>query len=339
MRYNDSRERSAELLRAALAQMGRHDAAFNPLTFAVWYEYTAGINPRLNEALDACLATEPRLGDETIGRLFREHVSEVDEAAMQRASGQLQRVMAGMAETAALTGDRAGAFGEQLDGLTQALGSQRDPRLSPILDQALAGTLEMRQSATALQQQVTASQREIKSLRDDLSRARDEALIDPLSRVLNRKGFDQRLQAMLDEAPAPGRSHCLLLLDIDRFKTVNDNHGHLMGDRVLQAVAEVLRACLTDPTHGVARYGGEEFGVVLPHSTLDEARTLAETIRGRVRDMKVRDRRTQQVVLTITVSCGVAALKPNDDASALVARADEALYAAKQAGRDRVHCG
>ena len=336
MRYTEPRERSAEVLRAALAHMGRHDAAFNPITFAVWYEHTAGINARLSRAIDDCLRTEPRLGDQTMARLYREFVSEVDDVSMERASGELQRLMAGMAETAARTGSQAGAFGDQLSGLNEALHGHRPDALATLLDQAMAGTAEMRAAAAALQQQVELSRREIDRLRDDLSRARDEALIDPLSRVLNRKGFDQRVQALLDTPVTPGRAHCVVMMDIDHFKHVNDSHGHVMGDRILQAVAEVMRTTVTDPNHSVARYGGEEFAILMPQSTLAAAAAVAELIRQRVGDMKVRDRRTQHVVLTVTISGGVAAMSPGDDASSLVARADELLYAAKAAGRDRI---
>jgi diguanylate cyclase len=337
MRYKESRERSAELLRAALAQMARHDAAYNPITFAVWYEHTAGINSRLNRAIDDCLRTEPRLSDQTIARLYRDFVSEVDELSMERASSELQRLMAGMAETAARTGSQAGSFGDQLSGLTEALHGNKADTLAPLINQAVAGTAEMRASAAALQEQVENSRREIDRLRDDLNRARDEALIDPLSRVLNRKGFDQRVQALLETPLSPGHAHCLVMMDIDRFKLVNDTHGHVMGDRILQAVAEVMRTTVTDPAHCVARYGGEEFAILMPQSTLDAAAALAELVRHRVADMKVRDRRTQHVVLTVTISGGVAAMAAGDDASSLVARADKLLYAAKAAGRDRVH--
>ena len=189
----------------------------------------------------------------------------------------------------------------------------------------------------ALQEQVEHSRREIDRLREDLNRARDEALIDPLSLVFNRKGFDQRVQALLDTPVTPGRVHCLVMMDIDRFKLVNDTHGHVMGDRILQAVAEVMRTTVTDSSYSVARYGGEEFAILLPQSTLDTAMALAEKVRQRVADMKIRDRRTQHVVLTVTISGGVAAMASGDDASSLVARADKLLYAAKAAGRDRVH--
>jgi diguanylate cyclase len=338
MRYTEARERSAEVLRAALGRMGQHDAAFNPVTFTVWYEYMAGINPALARALDAALQGTTRLDDAAVARLYRDHVADVDAMAMERLSGEFRQVMAGIADSATLTGHRAGAFGDQLEDLSSALRSQDLSGLPPRLSEALAGTAEMKHSAQALQQQVATSRGEIERLQADLSRARDEAQMDPLTRILNRKGFDQRLHAMLAEPPEGDGAHCLVMLDIDHFKTVNDTHGHLMGDRVIQALGEILRTSVADDTGSVARYGGEEFAILLPRTTLERSLKTAEAVRARTKAMKLRNRTTQEVVLTITVSGGVASMRQGDDASSLIARADAALYQSKQTGRDRVTC-
>lgn len=338
MRYKESKEQSAELLRTVLALMGQHDAAFNPVTFTVWYEFAAGINARLTQAIESALQNEPRLGDDALDRLYQAYVAEADPAAMQRVSGELQRMMAGMAASALRTGDRAGVFGEQLRGLTVALNTNNPTVMTPLVTQALAGTVEMRSSAQELEQQVLVSCREIERLHVDLIRARDEAVLDPLTRVLNRKGFDQELASMLAQPPAPGSTHGLIMIDIDHFKLVNDSHGHVMGDRVIQALGEVLRSCVTGKAHSVARYGGEEFAILLPHSTLDFSMALADTVRLRTRAMKIRDRRTQEVVLTVTISAGVAAMQAGDDAQGLIERADAALYKSKESGRDCVTC-
>lgn len=338
LRYKESKEQSAELLRNVLALMGQHDAAFNPVSFTVWYEFSAGMNARLTQAIEDAIQTEPRLGDDTLGRLYQTYVAEPDPAAIQRISGELQRMMASMAESALRTGDRAGVFGEQLRGLTVALNTNNPTTMTPLVTEALAGTAQMRSSAQELEQQVILSCREIERLHVDLIRARDEAVLDPLTRVLNRKGFDQELASMLAQPPEPDRAHCLIMLDIDHFKHVNDSHGHVMGDRVIQALGEVLRSCVSDKAHAVARYGGEEFAIVLPNSTLDYSLKLADTVRQKTRAMKIRDRRTQEVVLTVSISAGVAAMRPGDDALSLIERADAALYKSKQAGRDRVTC-
>ena len=338
MRYTEPKERSAELLRVALGHMGRYEAAFNPVTFTLWYEYAAGINPALHAAVEQRLQDNAPFGDTLVAGLYQEHIVPPDAAAVQRIGGELQRVMTGLASSASQTGTRAHRFGAQLDDLSAALRSSDTTALSPQLDEALAGSVEMKNSADALQQQVSAGQSEIARLRTDLDRARGEALLDPLTSILNRKGFDQRLAALLQQPAAAGRQHCLVMLDIDHFKQVNDAHGHVMGDRVIQGLGEILRLAVTDPEHAAARYGGEEFAIVLPHSTLADAARLAGQVRLRAKAMKIRNRSTQQVLFTVTISGGVAALRPGDDAQALIARADAALYQSKNGGRDRIRC-
>lgn len=346
MRYPEPKQQSAEWLRAALTKMGQHDAAFNPLTFAVWYEVVAGTNRRLEVALREALTSDPRLGDATMQRLHEEYIQRVDDVELARLSTEFQRVMETVAQSADLTGRRAGLFGRQLDGLSDAL--QRDdlagseavpPGLSPWLSDTITGVADMKSAAGELQRQVATSQQEIDRLRDDLSRAREEALIDPMTGILNRGGFDRQLAELLRQPPDGGTAHCLVMLDIDHFKKVNDTHGHVVGDRVIAAVGEVLRKSAADGGHRVARYGGEEFAILLPHSSIDRAAQLAEAVRNRTRAMRLRNRSTQEVLLTVTVSAGVAAMRSGDAASGLIARADAALYQSKQSGRDRVTRG
>ena len=335
-RYTESKERSAELLRAALRCMGQHDAGCNPVSFTVWYEYSAGINAQLNLALDECLRSEPRLGDDTLRRLYHTHIADPDQEAVHKISHALQRVMTGVVENASSTGAQAGAFGHQIDGLAVALRAQDLAAVTPLLDATLAGAGEMKQTALALVQQISASRLEIDRLRADLVRARDEALLDPLTGVLNRKGFDQHLDQLLRQPAGPAGAPLLIMIDIDHFKTVNDTHGHVLGDQVIRGLAEVLRTCANQHGHSVARYGGEEFAILLPHGAVADGLRVAEGVRQRIKSMKVRDRRTQAVLLRVTVSAGVALMQPGDDAASWVARADGALYQSKQGGRDRV---
>jgi diguanylate cyclase len=140
--------------------------------------------------------------------------------------------------------------------LTRALRANEAPEL----DQILAGTTVTKSAAEALQQPVVASGHEIERPQSDLSRARIEVRVDPLARILNRKGFDRKLQAMLDQATEPLRSHSVVMLDIDRFETVNDAYGHVMGDRILHAVAEALRGSMSDPARTRCRPRGHDLG-------------------------------------------------------------------------------
>jgi len=336
-RYKESKQQSAELLRLTLAAIGQHDAACNPTTFAVWYEHVSGTNPRLSADLEKCLLVEPRLGDGAIERLYRDHIAEIDEATAERVREDFGRVMKDLSQSAVRTGDSASAFGERLSQLNRSLEQADTPVLAEQMAQALASTVQMKSSVDALHQQVQTSHREIESLRTELERTREDAVRCPLTRVLNRKGFDQRLQAMLDPQKTPEPASSLVMIDIDHFKQVNDNHGHLLGDRVLAALGEVLRTSVEGlPAASVARYGGEEFAILLPGRTAAEAAALAEAVRVRAKQMKIRQRTTDKILSAISVSAGVAAVQPGDDESALIARADAALYRSKQTGRDRV---
>lgn len=340
MKYRESKERSAELLRLVLATMAQHDAAYNPVTFTVCYEHVAGLNNRLSVALAEAIAHKPRLSDEEVRQLYAAHVADVDTQVMQRISGELQRMMSGMAESASRTGNQADVYSAELQGLSAALSAPDGQSLSPVVDQVIASTAQMKEATQALEREVKQNQHEIHRLKDELTRTRDDSLKDALTGVLNRKGFDQKLAAMLAQPVSEGRTHGLVMLDIDHFKAVNDTHGHVMGDRVLQALGEVLRLLLANEAGcTVARYGGEEFAIMMPDTDLTQCLNLAERVRSHTRAMKIRDRRTKEVVLTVTISGGVAVMHEGDDAHALIARADGALYQSKQAGRDRITCG
>jgi len=339
MNYTESKEKSAEILRAVIGHMAQHDAPFNPVTFTVWYDHVAGINPRLSKALNVTIASQQRLTDDNVQQLFREHIAPPEHQVMNRITEQFQKTMVVMAESATRTGNDAGKFGQQLSKLALALESADIVSLSPHIVQARENASEMRLSALALEKQVANSRKEIETLQAELGRVREEALLCPLTRVLNRKGFDHALEAIVNSAAGADNSHCLVMLDIDHFKKVNDTHGHVMGDRVIQALGEVLRTCIADKRgFSVARYGGEEFAVLLPDTPIHIAETVAENIRRRVKALKIRNRRTQEVVLTVTVSAGVAKMEESDEPNTLIARADSALYQSKRNGRDRMTC-
>jgi len=157
---------------------------------------------------------------------------------------------------------------------------------------------------------------------------------DGLTGLYNHKAFQERLVEEVERAERYGHSVALLMLDIDHFKQINDTHGHPAGDAVLRMVAEFMRGHVRPSDH-VARYGGEEFTILLPHASQSGALTSAERLRRTIETRAVQV--TKEVMLKVTVSIGVAVF-PDDVLSAdkLISAADHALYAAKQAGRNRV---
>lgn len=170
------------------------------------------------------------------------------------------------------------------------------------------------------------------SLQSEAERYRTRATTDPLTLTLNRHGFEQRWARLpAGSSVAPGHAQALLVLDIDHFKRVNDSCGHDTGDRVLHELAAVLRRQLR-PGDWLVRWGGEEFVVLLPGVRTDQVAGIAEDLRRAVE----RHPFEHGVPVPVTVSLGVALRGPDEGFEALFKRADEALYEAKRAGRNRV---
>jgi diguanylate cyclase len=187
----------------------------------------------------------------------------------------------------------------------------------------------------ALENQLRSTSSEISQLREEVETTRREASTDGLTGIANRKMFDSRVLDAVAEATETGTPMALMMLDIDHFKKFNDAHGHQIGDQVLILLARTLEES-TKGKDTAARYGGEEFAVILPETGLTQAITLADKIRQRLASKKIVNRKTGDFLGTITLSIGVAQFKSGESVATLVARADAAMYEAKNTGRNRV---
>lgn len=160
--------------------------------------------------------------------------------------------------------------------------------------------------------------------------------LDPLTGLANRREMDRYLGEAAERAQLNGSGIAALLIDVDHFKYFNDQYGHLEGDACLQAVAGIVRDCAPEGQSLAARYGGEEFVVLLSDAALDEARLLAERIRRAIRSVQIPHERSNFKVVTVSIGLHSIAGRECRFASDLLKGADQALYEAKRAGRDRI---
>ncbi len=174
---------------------------------------------------------------------------------------------------------------------------------------------------------------ETDALRAKLAEARDTARRDVLTGLPNRRAFEEAL-AVRD---VDGGPYCLAVCDIDRFKRVNDIHGHGVGDRVLTAIGQAIAAECAP--HLVVRHGGEEFAVLIAGITLAEAAGLLDSVRATVAAKRFRNRDTDTSLGIMTFSAGITAIHADEPADAAFTRADRLLYMAKNQGRDRICTG
>jgi diguanylate cyclase (GGDEF)-like protein len=197
------------------------------------------------------------------------------------------------------------------------------------LDDDISGAL------TALKEehvQMVAMQQKIKSLESELESAKEEAGMDFLTKLANRKVIDKELERFEELFLRFEDNYSVVFFDIDHFKKINDTYGHMAGEVVLTSFAQILKKKSRDMDI-VGRFGGEEFIAILPKTDIDGARTYAESIRVAVEKTKFIYKETR---IEVTVSAGCAERKSTKSLKELIKTSDERLFKAKQSGRNRV---
>lgn len=203
--------------------------------------------------------------------------------------------------------------------------------LSSLADLAKA----MLERTRKLETDMRRSEEEAKALRRSLEQARREAEIDHMTGLPNRRAFEAVLEREYRDARSSLDPLAVAFCDIDHFKRINDTHGHDAGDRVIRLIAEMLATISDDNCH-VARHGGEEFVMLFRGVSLSEAHKKLDGLREQMAERRLRNRKTDEPLGQITFSAGIADVFDFPDPRAALKAADEALYAAKQGGRNKV---
>ena len=336
-KYDHTREQSAEFLRLALAQMSKQLAALHPVSYAVWYEYVSGINPRLRNAIDEIVETGRLVDEKTACSLYAQHVADADEAKVRHIATAFYDVMARLAASTRQTGEQMGEYGTALTRWDRVvrLPAAAEALTATRLREVLQHTSEIKKSVDGLTERLEKTQMEIETMREELTHARIEAMTDTLTGLHNRKGFEHHLARHLDDTFTLHNPLCLMMLDIDQFKRINDNYGHLIGDKVIAAVGQLILDNIKGQDIGV-RYGGEEYLVVLPDTEIAGAVTLPEKLRNLVAASRIKRINSGGALEGVTLSAGIAYGTAGETLDALIGRADKALYVSKANGRNRV---
>jgi len=333
MRYQQSREESAEILRRALQLMSPHPAGYHPLSYAVWYEHAADLNPPLTQELDKLRACASTLTDTEICRLHALHIAARDVEMFELAQRELRELIGRTEQDTAAAEGTLQSFTETLAHTTERLAEPDPQSVRTLLHDLLAQASHVQSTLRGLHAQLAKQREEVAGVIERLERAQTEPLRDPLTGLENLAGFRRAFDGQDD--PADFSAVVLLAADIDYFKRINDTHGHVIGDKVLMKVAKILREQLGGEDVA-ARVGGDEFVVLLRGKALGAAAALAERIRSATQRSLIVHPDGAQFAGEVTLSIGVASGRGGDSLETLRHRADAALYDAKAAGRNRV---
>jgi diguanylate cyclase len=329
-------ERSFEISQRALELIKAYGSGAYPRSYEVWYTYVSGSKPLMNDAIKQITAKQGNLSHGDIETLYQAHLCAnqfMDEAERTGESVlvEINQVM----EMLDLALGSTSKYGQSLEAFTKDLAGPVDRnRVREVLESLLGATRDVSETNQTLEARLKETRREIEMLRETLEAVRVESLTDPLTGISNRKHFEEMLVQAITDASAQKRPLALIIIDIDHFKRFNDTYGHLTGDQVLRLVGVTMRERVRRKAT-LARFGGEEFGVILPDATLAEARATGEEIRENVMSRELVKRSTGESLGKVTISLGIATFRKGDTSVSLLERADQCLYGAKRAGRNR----
>lgn len=323
-------------IRLALPLMAKQNIPITPRNYSVWYAYVSGADRELSRIIDAMLQKGEEFSEETNEALYRRFCAENDENELRKVLEGLRQVLRTiLEEVTELTGqtqEYESFVSRSANTLSEDASIQE---IKKVISEIVDKTRTLGRFVKTIQHKLKETTEALEELKKDFEEVKTEAFVDFLTRIPNRKAFENTLAACISEAASGEKDLSLLMIDIDDFKTFNDEFGHLAGDEVLKFVARKIKE-LVKGGDFLARFGGEEFVVILPQTSLAGAASAAENIRSFFAVTPLRAIPEANNPGIIAVSVGAARYRPGESPEEFIHRADHALYTAKKAGKNRV---
>lgn len=330
--YTEPFQQASENLRRVLPFINQHQTPVNPVNYAVWYEYVAGNNQALITAIDNRLQQKKKITPELTQQLYEKYVLMGMPDRLEATHDGLRLVVDNTMNQLHRVELAAGDFSEDLAQQQDRLEQSEDiSQMKIVLSEILDNTRKLGQSSSDLKQELAETRQEILRLRAELETVKQQAKTDGLTGLFNRSCFNKTLHELCHESD---QVFTLALFDIDNFKQVNDRFGHLLGDRVLQFFASLLKKHCKQQPHMAARFGGEEMAMIFINTPAHKALPTVDLIRQQLANSNLKKKDSEETIGTITVSVGVSQYQTGDSVVNLIERADVALYESKSAGKN-----
>ena len=315
------------------------DVPPTPKNFELWYTHIEGANAELSRRLEALLQNGKRPVPDALNLLYAECIPGREDTgveALEDGAEIIEQVAREAASHLAAGQRYLQDYGSVLSSVGVQLGTE--PTFDSLVRTVSTLVSETKRAGDlnrTLEARLAASATQVQRLRQSLAEVKHDATTDALTGLINRRGFDARLRRAMSRNKADDTPCCLLIADVDHFKTFNDTYGHKTGDLVLRLVGRLLAENVKGKDTA-CRYGGEEFALILTGADEYAGSRVAEQIRAALDGKRLINRGSGQHLTGVTISIGVAALRSNERQASLIERADAALYHAKNTGRNRV---
>lgn len=334
MSYHHEIKLANSYAKEAMDRINKENLSPTPDIFELWYVYYAKLNTDLTRAIDVAMASNKKIDDQFCKDTYREILSNHEETETVKSAGNslsftIKEVLNIVKNIQSSTSE----YNDTLAGATKTLeAAESEEEIEKSLKIIVAETGRILEENILLEEKLNQSTEVIEHLQKDIDEIRREATTDGLTGLMNRRSFDDALVSMVGDENSV---FTLLMVDIDHFKSFNDNYGHQVGDQVLRLVARTLSECIKGKDIP-ARYGGEEFTIILPDTELKHGIIVAENLRRAVATKEVVNRNTGERLGRITMSVGIAEYQRGESPEDLLERSDAALYTAKHNGRNQV---
>lgn len=319
------------------AEIGRflaqHGLSATPQNYHLIYRVLIDRDPQLSAAM-ADLVALGEVSDKTVGELAADGQAVISAETLSNFVTRAQSFVSQTAKIIDESHSSVKSFGEDLE-TNMASAGENIELPQGLAEQIVTLTKAMIVKSRRFEYKLKRMDSEIGELRMRLDDARKDAMLDPLTGLPNRRAFLEQFEAAVARAGTHKNPLCVAYCDIDHFKGINDSYGHAVGDRVIQFIARRLDESTTDTMYA-ARFGGEEFVLLFENTKLQKAIAHMETLRVEIGERRLVCRDSGEPIGKITFSVGLAALQGGLDGTGLLKAADQALYRAKELGRDRV---
>lgn len=326
-------EKSKEYFRLAIKFMNKYSHRPIPEVYTVWYEYVLGERVKLIEELNYYIEANRPISEKYILKLFKKYFTP---DFSKEAVNILKTIKEKIVYLSKVLKDESSFHSERRENLNNMKAEFEKSEIADtekfldFLAKEIDLLIEREASFTEI---ILQSYNDFDSIKEELEQLREESKKDPLTGLLNRRGFDLAIEKILKDEEIKNIS--LIFVDIDDFKKFNDKYGHLIGDEVLKFIANILKRNLKGKDI-IARFGGEEIIILVTNTPYKNVVMLAEYLRQEIASKRLIIKNKKEKLPQITVSMGVAELKKDESIESLIERADKLMYHSKTHGKNRV---
>ena len=326
---------TAAVTKKIIVETAKYSIPLTPENYHIWFEYFIGSNKELEADIDDLINSNKPFTSDISQKLYTKHFNQEKndlKDVHKKTNEILQQIVLTTLSTTNCTSD----YSDKMEKYCHKIKNIDEPeQIQHVIEDIIKDTNNMAKYSKQLNEKIEAANLQINNLSKKLEESKKDVLIDALTGLNNRKAFDSKLRHLFDKFNQNEDFFSILMLDIDYFKKFNDEYGHQIGDEVLRIVGSHLKENLKGKDFP-SRYGGEEFVVILPNTTIQKAKIVAEIIRNEISNVRLKIKKTGKTLGSITISIGVSEIRKGDTFASVVERADLALCFAKNSGRNNV---